>query len=104
MKTQHKLEARERIRQILDAALPLARQVGYTHITRDAIAAKAGIPPSLISYHMGTMPELRRHIMREAIRVQCLEVLAQGLAARDRHALKASKELRHLAISTLSGA
>lgn len=104
MKTQHKLEARERIKQILAVALPLASKVGYTHVTREAIAASAGIPASLISYHMGTMPDLRRHIMREALRVECLPVIAQGIVARDRHALKAPSDLREKALAELMGA
>jgi AcrR family transcriptional regulator len=102
MKTQIKLEARERIAQILASALELSatREGGYSRLTRDDIAAHAKIPPSLITYHMGTMPELRRDIMREAVRVGNLPVIAQGLACRDRHALKASEELRQRALQS----
>lgn len=101
MKKQVKLEARERIAQILRAALKVAPEKGYNRITRDDIAKEANIPPTLIPYHMGTMTELRRHIMREAIRIECLPVIAQGLALRDRHALKAPEELRRRAIQSL---
>lgn len=104
MKPQIKLEARERVAQILTAALALCHSdTTYSRITRDEIAKKAGIPPALISYHLGTMPELRRHIMREAVRTECLPVIAQGLAARDRHALKAPEELRQRALQSLVG-
>lgn len=102
MKTQIKLEARERIAQILKAALELSPRIGYSRLTRDDIAQRAKIPPSLITYHLGTMPELRRHIMREAVRVECLPVIAQGLACRDRHALKASEELRQRALQSVA--
>jgi len=103
MKTQIKLEARERIAQILTAALELSstREGGYSRLTRDDIAVHIKIPPSLITYHLGTMAELRRDIMREAVRVSCLPVIAQGLACRDRHALKASDELRQLALQSV---
>jgi AcrR family transcriptional regulator len=103
MKNQPKLEASERIAQILAAALQLAPTKGYAQLTRDDIAARAKVPPSLITYHFGTMPNLRRSIMREAVRVNCLPVIAQGLACRDRHALKASPELRVRALESLRG-
>ncbi len=102
MKKQIKLEARERIAQILRAALEIAPTKGYNRMTRDDIAHKANIPPTLITYHCGTMPDLRRDIMREAIRVECLPVIAQGLAVRDRHALKAPEELRRRALQSLA--
>lgn len=100
-KPQVKLEARQRIAQILAAALELAPKVGYQKLTREAVAQRLGIPPSLIPYHMGTMAEFRRQVMREAVRVECLPVIAQGIAASDRHALKASPELRARALQSL---
>lgn len=102
MKPQIKLEARQRVAQILAAALELAPRVGYQRLTRGAVAQRLGIPSSLIPYHMGTMVEFRRAIMREAVRVECLPVIAQGLALRDRQAAKASPELRERALKSLS--
>ncbi len=103
MKNQPKLEARARITQILKAALEIAPKRGYSKLTRDEIAERAKVPPSLITYHFGTMLELRRQIMREAVRIKCLPVIAQGLACRDKHAVKASEELRTLALNSLRG-
>lgn len=102
MSKQIKLEARERIAQILSAALEIAPATGYNRMTREQIAEKAGCPPTLITYHFGTMPSLRRDIMREAVRVECLPVIAQGLALRDSHALKAPEELRRRAVEALA--
>ena len=99
---QIKLEARERIAQILRAALDVAEKVGYNRMTRNEIAALAGIRPTLINYHMGTMPDLRRDVMREAVRVGRLPVIAQGLAHHDRHAMKAPEDLRRRALQTLA--
>lgn len=101
MKPQTKLEARERIAQILAAALVLAEAKGYQRVTRDDVAAHLRIPSSLVPYHMGTMTEFRRKMMREAVRVECLPVIAQGLACRDRHALVAPDDLRARAIQSL---
>lgn len=98
---QIKLEARERKAQILTAALDVCANVGYARVTRDQIAEQAKCAPTLVAYHFGTMPSLRRDIMREAVRVECLPVIAQGLALRDSHALKAPEELRRRAVEAL---
>lgn len=79
---------------ILQAALTVASRVGYAHATQASIADRAGVPPSLLSYYFGTMTQLRRDLMREAIRTECLPVIAQGVANRDRHALRAPLDLR----------
>lgn len=97
-----KLEARARAAQILAAALDVAKVQGYTRITREQVAARIGVAPSLIPHYMGTMPALRRKIMREAIRVECLPVIAQGLAMRDPHALAAPEDLRQRAAAHLA--
>lgn len=86
---------------ILEAALRCSIEHGYTHVTREMIATRAECSPALISAHMGTMPNLRRAIMREAIRVECLPVVAQGLALRDRHAQAAPPHLKDKALATL---
>ena len=102
MTKQTKMHPADRIAQILQAALVVASKVGYARLTREDIAKRADVPASLISYHLGTMPALRRKIMREAIRTECLPVVAQGLAIRDRFALKAPAELRARAVASLS--
>ena len=102
MKPQTKLQAAARRAQILAAALELAPSVGLQKLTRDHVAARVGIAASLIPFHMGTMSEFRRDIMREAVRVECLPVIAQGIALRDKHALKASDELQARALASLS--
>lgn len=102
MAQQAKLEARERTAQILAAALKLAAKDGYGRITREAIAAAAGVSPGLVTHHMGTMEQLRRDVMREAVRAECLPVIAQGLVARDRHALKAPDPLQKKALASFA--
>lgn len=101
MKPQIKLDARTRVAQILAKALELSERGGYQAITREQIAGALGIPASLVTYHMGTMPKLKRAIMREAVRAECLPVIAQGLAMKDTHAMKAPEELRSRALATL---
>ena len=89
--------------EILTAALKLAVTHGYRNITRDQIAVASGVPPSLISYPLGTMLELRRHVMREAIRLRNHTVIVQGLAVADRHARKCPIELQREAMQTVLG-
>lgn len=104
MKPQPKLDARVRMKQILDAALALAcKGRSYTSLSRDEIARAAGIPSSsLIQYHFGTMPDFQRDIMREAIRRECLPVIAQGLAVGDKRCKKLDPELKAKALQALT--
>lgn len=99
---QTKLDARVRRAQILAAALEISVKTGYGRVTRDQIAKALGVASSLIPYHVGTVSAMRRDIMREAVRVECLPVIAQGIAANDRHALKAPPELRARALQSLA--
>ncbi len=97
-----KLEARARAAQILAAAVEAARDHGYTRLTREQVAARIGISASLVPHYIGSAADLRRKVMREAVRVECLAVIAQGLAVRDPHALRAPEELRQRAAQHLA--
>lgn len=83
-----------RQQQILTAALKLATTHGYENVTREALADKCGVSPALISHYFTTMALLRRAVVGEAIRVENLTVLLQGIAARDKRACGISDELR----------
>lgn len=83
---------------LLSAALKLAATKGYNRITRDEIAQAAGVSPALVSARLGTMDAMRRSVMRAAIRERVLPVVAQGIVARDKHALAADVELRRQAM------
>lgn len=99
---QHKTPA-ERTAEIIDAALKLAAKCGYQNVTRGAIADSLGISEALVSYHVGTMPNLRRTMVRAAIARPVLRVLGQAVAADDIHARKAAPELRQKALASLAG-
>lgn len=90
--------------QILNAALAVAeRPGGYSKITRETIAKEVGCAEALISKYFGTMVAFRRTIVRNAILTENLSIVAQGLAAGDPHAQKASKNLKARALATLAG-
>lgn len=79
---------------ILLCAVKESQRVGYNKITREGIADHAGVSVGLVSNYFNTMTQLRRDIMRYAIKHECIDVLAQGLIMRDRHAMKASDHLK----------
>ena len=83
-----------RQQQILTAALKLAVTHGYTNVTREALADRCHISPALVSHYFGTMALLRRAIIGEAIRTENLDIILQGIAAKDTRACGISDELR----------
>lgn len=80
--------------EIVLGALPLAAEHGYAKITRDQIGEAVGISGQAVMYHFKTMAQLRRTIMRAAVRTECLPVIAQGLTAKDAQAFRASEALQ----------
>ena len=92
---------RERRGEIMSAALRLAAESSYVTVTREAIASSAGCSNALVSAHCGTMQQLRRAIMGEAIRTRNLTVIAQGLSAKDPRAMGLDDELKREAVATL---
>ncbi len=84
----------DRTRQLLNVALRLAAADGWNSLTRDGIARAAGVSYALVTHRLGTMDAVRRSVMRLAVKERCVCVVAQGLAARDRQAVKADAELR----------
>ena len=89
---------------LLDAALRVAQRDGWRAMTRQSIAAEAGVSDALVSLRLGTMDALRRSVMRAAIARQVLRVVAEGVLAGDRHALRAPTEVRAAAARIVSGA
>jgi len=90
--TKRKL-ATDRREEVLAVALALSIEGCYRNVTRRGIADRIGITPQAIQHHIGTMAVLRRDIVRAAIRVECLPVIAQAMAYKDPHVMKAPKDL-----------
>lgn len=88
---------------ILDAALTVSRTTGFRNLTREAVAVQAGISPALVSHYYSTMTKLRRSVMRAAIDREVVEIVAEGLAMKDKHALAAPVSLRVRAAAVLVG-
>lgn len=97
-----RLAPSDRKAELLACALRLAQRGHYASITRDAIATEAGVSSGLVSKYLGTMPAMRRLVMRHAIKAECLIVLGQGLAAGDKYARGAPGGLRVKAAQRLA--
>lgn len=89
--------------EIMDAAVREAADMGILRATCEGIACRAGCSPQLVKHYYGTMTQLRRDLMRYAVRNELAHIVAQGLALRDTHALKAPKELKEKAAKWLQG-
>jgi AcrR family transcriptional regulator len=89
--------------QIFKAAMRLSMRTGYNKVTRDAIATKAGVAEGLVNYYFGTMTQLRRMIVRHAIKEENMTIIAQALGAADPHVKKISEELKRKAVESLMG-
>ncbi len=79
---------------ILDEAVLLAQRVGYRNLTRRELAAKAKLATGTISYHFGTMTDLRTAIMKEAIKRRYFVIIRQGLVDGNEHVKRAPLALR----------
>lgn len=88
---------------ILLAAMTEAGKHGYDRVTREAIAQRAECAPGLVSFYFGTMPQMKRAIMSEAIRTRNLRIVAQGLTTRHPKAMRAPLELRQAALLSMVG-
>lgn len=95
-----RLKAEVRKDQLLKAALKVASR-GYRDLTRRSVAEEAQVSESLVSAHWGTMPQLRRSVMRQAVKDGNLAVVAQGLSMRDPVAMKAPLDLKEKAAASL---
>lgn len=87
---------------ILTAALAVAAEPGgWAALTRKGVADRAQCAEALVSRYFGTMPQLRRAVMRAAVTSEYIPVIAQGLAAGDKQAQKIRSSLKSLAVLTL---
>lgn len=100
---QQRLKPDARKEDILAAALPLAVAHGYLKITREQVGRAAGVSGPVLNYHFGTMVQFRRDLMRYAVRVGSLKVVAHGLAVGDEQAKKAPEALKREALEALLG-
>ena len=100
--TRQRETATLRREQCIEAALELSKSKPYYRVTRNEIADAVGIAGTVVQWHFGTVCKMRRDIMRAAIRTERLDVIAQGIANQDAHAMKAPADLRARALAHLA--
>ena len=84
---------------ILASAIALSLEPGrsYHSITRDEVATRAQVSPTLVTRYFADMSVLRAEIMEAAIRKDIPAIVAQGLAVGDSIAVTASQALKRRA-------
>lgn len=87
---------------ILDAAVAAAKKHGFANLRLVHIAAQAECSNALVVSHYGTMAQMRRAVMRAAVKQEILAIIAEGLATHDPVARKVSPELQRKALATLA--
>lgn len=103
MDDKNRLEPHERKKQLLEQAVLLAEALGYQRITSKRVATLSGLKShSLINHYFGTTEKLREAVLEEAIRTENLEIVLQGLVAKDPKALAAPQKLKQQALLKLS--
>lgn len=93
---------KERKKELLSEAVELSKELGYSHITRDGIAKKAKVSYGLVTRYFQSMDNLRRLVLKEAIRTEILEIIAQGLVRKDPLTRRLTPELKERVLTYLS--
>lgn len=86
---------------ILEVAYTIAQRDGFGNLTRDGVAAEAGVAMGSVNHHWVKMSALREAVMQRAVEEENLELIGQGMALGDSVAKSAPLELRTRALITL---
>lgn len=87
---------------ILESAIAAAQKNGFAQLRLAHIADHAQCSNALVVSHYGTMVQMRRAVMRAAVKRELLHIIAEGIATRDPVAMKATPELQRKALATLA--
>lgn len=82
--TTTRLSPKERTEALLEAALREADAKGWATLTHAAVARRAGVSAPLVVARLGTVNAMRGAVMKRAVNVGCMRVLAEGLVYRVR--------------------
>lgn len=86
---------------VLDAAIKAAETVGFAKMRTKDIAEIAECGHGTVTLYWSTIGQLRRAVMRAAIKQRILKIVACGLAIDDPVAQKAPDELKKAARAAL---
>lgn len=94
----------ERKEFIIQAALNVAEEVGFSKVTRDKVARQACVSPSLVQFYFRNMDDLREKIATQAIKEKNVPVIAQLLGILHYSVLSAPECIRKKALTFLANA
>lgn len=87
--------------RILETAMELSREHGYTSITKNQIGKICFVAPTLIDYYYGDMGEFRDLIVAQAIEDSDAVIVAQAIVNKHPLTENITSELRQAAAGTL---
>lgn len=96
-----RMKPADRKREILDAALSVAGELGFSKFRLVDVAERAQCSTGLVMLYWPTMTKLRRAVMRAAIKREILNVIAVGIALEDSSCRDIPADLRERALRTL---
>lgn len=91
-----------RNRAVLEAAIALAQERGFAHVTRDLVAERAQVAAGSVNNAFGTMDGLRDAVMAAAVERELVDIVGQGLAAGHPAARAAPEDLKRDALAKLA--
>jgi hypothetical protein len=93
----NRLAPKDRADALLSVALRLAAADGWRTLTHDRVAIAAGVSRALVIARLGGADQMRRSIMRAAVRERCVCVVAEGLCLGSPQARGADEALKKAA-------
>lgn len=88
--------------ELLAVAVSLAEKHGYDKITREQISTEAKVSPGTVSNVLGTMAQMRKDVVRHAVRTNNLIIQAQAIINKEPYALrKMSKGAKAHALNSI---
>lgn len=84
---------------ILKSAVHVAERDGFLTLTREKIAEHAKVSEGKVSNAYGSMLQLKRAVMRQAIHNNIYSIIIAGIVSKDPTAMKMSDEDRQRVLS-----
>jgi AcrR family transcriptional regulator len=88
--------------RILQAAISLAREGGFSKVTRDNVALAAGVATGLLYHYYDSIDDVKSKVLEVAIEAEDAELLKCGIVAAHPTALGAPDELKKRALELLA--
>jgi len=88
-------------KKILKSAVKVAEIEGFIKLTRQKIAEHANVSDAKVSNAYGSMTQLRRAVMRQAIAKNIYTIIVDGIVSKDPTALKLSDEEKSVAFQAV---